>query len=218
MRWPSLATRHSSLVTAVSASFQVTIQDHASPAIRAMAARLTPRRLAAAVGPACARATRRHLAGLPSNRQGWPTTFFWQRAAKATHWAAEPEGAVISISQVGVRQRFQGGRIRAVNRKFLSIPAVAEAYGRTAAEFPNLRFAVLRPGGPALVETAASEIRIGPRRKDGSRSVTHTALRLGGGVVFWLRPSVMQAGNPDVIPSRAVLLGVAAEAILEAVR
>lgn len=148
----------------------------------------------------------RNFEALPPNKR-FPSesTGFWKRAARATSFEATGAtsglvGAVtVIVDQIGVEQRLKGGPIAAVNAKYLTIPARAEAYGKSAREFSNLRFVAFASGAKALVETDHTTIAYGRGRKDGTRKVSGTTR--GGMVMFWLKRSVNQQPNRGVIPS-----------------
>jgi hypothetical protein len=170
--------------------------DRATPALERLLAKLGPGGLARAVGPACAHLTRVHLRLLPDNENHWPSTGFWNKAANSVRWQVVPEGVRIQVHHTGVRQRYYGGPIRPRDRMALTIPASAEAYGKTAAEFPNLRFSFMHGPGSfgSLIDTQT-------RR-----------------VMFWLSRGVSQRANPAVLPTPKEMAATAKEAILKAVK
>lgn len=147
------------------------------------------------------------------NQMGGARTNFYSQAARGVQ---QPEvltdGVKVSINQVGIAQRYFGGTIHPVTTRFLTIPARAEAYGRRAGEFNNLRFAVLGAGGPALVKTEATEISFGRKRKKGQRTLKKGG-EIGGEVMFWLRRSVTQRADPTVLPSEREIAGEVGDAI-----
>jgi hypothetical protein len=152
-----------------------------------------------------------HFRTLPTNKMGGRSTGFWTDAARSTHGEAVADGVVITVSKQGVLQRYKGGTIKPrPGKKYLTIPARAEAYGKLASDFNNLRFAFTEYG-PALVEADATQISIGRKKKDGSRTIKNKG-ETGGKVMFWLRRMVTQRGNEDVIPK----VGVIEQAILAA--
>lgn len=179
--------------------------DNASASLSALASLLGSDELAARVGDAEVALFQNHFRANGSNKQGWPTTSFWARAAAATTWQAVDGGVAISVNQTGVRQRWQGGTITPRGRTFLTIPARAEAYGKTAAEFNHLRVAYGRHGAFALVEADASNKSSG--KKGAAADIT------GGGVYFWLVRSVFQAPDPSVMPADSEISGTACDAI-----
>jgi hypothetical protein len=191
----------------------VNISDEASPALTALEGVLEPRAIAANVGEAEVKLFQSHFLNAGSNKNGWPTTSFWPRAAKATNWKAFENGVLINVNQQGVRQRYAGGDIFPTNgHQYLTIPARAEAYGKTAGEFNNLKVAFSRGHAFALVEADASQVMIGRKKKDGTRSVKQGDT-IGGGVFFWLVKSVHQQPDPTAIPDERDIEQVAMDTL-----
>lgn len=205
----------------MSVSIQV-VKDTATPAIEKLKAKLTPRRLASAVGPACSRLVQRHFRGLGTNQRGWPSTHFWSRAAKATSWSREPEGVMISVNQIGVRQRWLGGTIKPVNARALTIPVSPVAYGHRASEFPGLFLLKTKKGAflaqrgveKARTEKISAKLRKALVGSMGGNANQRQRARLN--ILFKLVGSVDQAPDPDVLPSMAELSATATAAIKEA--
>jgi hypothetical protein len=180
--------------------------DTATPELQHIQRQVSPHRMAEEIGPRATRLVQRNFLKLGPNKRDWPSTHFWGRAAEATNWQEGFGFVMININQIGVRQQLLGGDIKPVRAGALTIPAVAEAYGKTAREFNSLRFGfafdaernVMRP---ALVEAEASEVKIGKQKKDGSRSVKRTGARTGTKAIFWLAKGVKQFPHPTVLPS-----------------
>ena len=121
----------------------------------------------------------------------------------------------VSVNQIGIRQRLQGGPIRPVNAKMLTIPAQPDAYGKTAGEFGNLEFKmVLDPSSghmrAALVEkkgTPKTKVAWSKSKKDGRAVRKETVTSASTGLpIFWLARSVNQQPNANVFPSDAEFL------------
>jgi hypothetical protein len=155
-------------------------QDDATPALERMQQSLSGQQLAAACAEPLTALVQRHFFGLGTNKKGWHSTGFWERASYATNWQSDGSGVDIVCSQLGVRQRYYGGDINPDKKKWMTIPAEEEAYGHTAKEFSNLRFVLFRPDLAALMT------------KDEKKHV-----------LFWLVKGVHQNPNPGVIPSDA---------------
>ena len=204
----------------MSVSYEVT--DRVTPMLKALARSLTTQRLAAAVGPACSKLVKTHLRALPSNKRGWSTTNFWSRAAKATGWQPHPDGAIISVNQIGVRQRWKGGMIRPVNAKALALPCSPVSYGHVPADFPML-FVLKTPKGAYLVQHG-DEIGARTSKKDkkafkrnaGGNFKQRIEAKLN--FLFKLSGGVNQAENPDVMPSREEMMATAKAAIMAAIK
>lgn len=183
--------------------------DTAAPLLKEIQSAFAPANAANELGPRCSKLVRQNFLSLGENKKGWPSTQFWARAAEATTWAVEIGDRALNIicNQIGVRQRLEGGDIRPVNAGALTRPADPEAYGKSAREFSNLRFAMqLNPETgrimPCLVEAEASQIKIGKARTHGNYvTVTHVASTTGKHVMYWLAGGVHQDPNPGVLPS-----------------
>lgn len=158
--------------------------------------------------------TRSFYSGLEAsrpNKQGFPRQHFWAAVRRSVNNPViqSPKEATVSITHVALRQRIQGGTIRPKGgKKYLTIPATSEAYGKRAREFSNLRFgfAENRFGNlaPALVENSGQRVAFGRRRKDGTSKVTPGA-EIGGKAFFWLVRQVYQPADPAAMPTNAQL-------------
>jgi hypothetical protein len=183
--------------------------DTASPWLAKVRANVSPHRIAAEVGPRCTRLVQRNFRKYAggANAKGWPSTHFYGRAAEATNWQEGFGFVQISVNQIGIRQRLLGGTIKPVNAGALTIPNTPEAYGKTAREFSNLQFKMLYDPEtghvrPALVEKAGViKIKLGRKKKDGSKSATPVSTTTGMVALFWLAKSVTQEPNPNVMPT-----------------
>jgi hypothetical protein len=201
-------------------SIQVT-HDGASGRVAKLAGAMTPQRLAAATGPAVQNLFTGHLRRKGKNKRGWPSTGFWAGAARSTSWATVPEGALVSVNQVGVRQRYFGGTIKPVNAKALTIPISPVAYGHTAKDFPG-SFVLQTKRGAYIVQASSptqketkSESRKRMRGLGGNAS---KRLAAGLNFLFKLSAGVEQAADPDVLPEKDEIGGVVKKAILAAGR
>jgi hypothetical protein len=221
-------------------SVDIQYSDADRDALAALKGVLTEREINEFVAEAVMDLFRIHLLANGTNKNHWPSTAFWERAAKSVSWSEELGGVSINIAQVGVRQRYEGGAIYPTgDHVHLSIPARAEAYGHVPGDFTNLRLAFHRVGGRAqafaLVEAdgAQGRSRAGTSNRtphpDSSRrrlqnetvsdDVRSRAQRrqnadtLGGGVYFWLVDSVYQDPDPGVIPDNREVAATAKDAL-----
>lgn len=176
----------------------IDFQDRAMPALQRQMAALAPEKVGKVVGPAERVAVRDHLKKNPRNKKGWPSTGFWEDAARGTDWELVPDGVVIRINKLGVRQRYYGGTIRAVEAKFLTIPISSQAYGKTVADFPG-SFLITTPKGAYIVQYAGGNT---PKGKFKKQNATLEFL-------FKLKRSVTQQENRSIIPDATVLAAVA---------
>ena len=186
----------------------VDIRDEVTPILQGLG--LLAQSVRPAIGAAVVELFQQNFRSLPDNKQDWPTTNFWERAVRATNYDVAAENININVNQQGVRQRLEGGTINPVNSAWLTIPARAEAYGRRAGEFNNLHFVFFRSDLAALVENESQDVKFGRKKKDGTRTVTAGEER-GGGIFYWLKKSVSQAANPNVIPSESEIIATATE-------
>ena len=197
------------------------VRDGITPAILRRISMLTPQRLAAAAGPAVARQVKQHLRSLGTNKRGWPTTNFWAGAAKATNWREDPHGLIVSVNQIGVRQRYHGGRIAPVTKRALTIPISPVSYGKTAADFPG-SFILHTKKGAYIVQhgqgtggetKAAAGKRI--RGLGGNAKRRQTAFL---NFLFKLSPGVDQKPDPNVLPEAGEVMTTVKNALLRALR
>jgi len=193
----------------------IDIKDGATPVVRAAMEGLRARNINAVLARAAVNFTREYLFRLDRerpNKMSDRRTHFFAQGARGTHSTILADGFVVSINQVGFRQRLEGGTIKPRVAKLLTIPAHPEAYGRRAREFNDLRFVVLG-GYPALVKAEQSEVRFGRQKKDKSRTVTR-GRRTGGEVYYWLARSVTQKGDRSVLPQESEYRRVLGEVLV----
>lgn len=189
-------------------SFSISTKDNLTPQLAELNAALSPERLNPRIGAAATETFRRHFANLDSTRQnslGGGRTHFWAQAARGTHFDVLQDGVKISVSQVGARQRVQGGEIRPVNAKWLTIPARAESYGKRAGEFSNLRFVIFRKDELAALISGSGGATVTRKTKGGEVS-TPVKGATEGTVMYWLKKSVTQEADPTAIPSKEQIL------------
>lgn len=189
-------------------NLKINVVDQVSPGPEYLTKALEDRTaLNADIGRRVANDLRKHFAMRqaegPRNKFGAPTSNFWGEVRQATS-DAEPtdNGGTVTIAHPAIAQKVYGGTIRA-DDKLLSIPARAEAYGKSPRTFANLKAIFFEHGG-ALVEVDATKVR-SRKTKDGGRKFSSGGT-LGGLVFYWLVEQVTQKKDPDALPSEAVLL------------
>lgn len=196
----------------------IDVRDTISPELTALGADLGNAPIRHAMGNALARLIRNHLAELDRDRPnalGGKRTNFYGAAADATTSQLEGSGGfTVSISRIGIRQRLLGGKIESPAGKLLTIPARAEAHGKRAADFPNLKVLWGKAGPIALVVSEAVIKATGRKLKDGTRSHLKVDEKYGrrGEVMFWLRRSVTQQPDPTVLPKTEAMDAVVLDA------
>jgi hypothetical protein len=123
-----------------------------------------------------------------ANSLGADRTGFYERARQNTQQpTVVPEGVVVSILQAGIAQRYFGGDIDAKPGGYLTIPALAAAYGRRAREF-DLRFVIFGKTGKAALLDAE------------------------GSVYYWLVRHVTQSGDATILPTEEEMIVAAQKA------
>lgn len=168
----------------------IDIRDTATPALRSLLDSCAGKNINPVVGRAGVNYLKIHFRKLNAeraNKLGGERTNFYAQAARGTNYTLLPDGVVLGINQVGIRQRFYGGTIKAgkqISRitgkptQYLTIPACSEAYGKRAGEFYNLRF------------------RMNKEKTSGSLSDKTT-----GQTLFWLKKEVTQKEDKSVLPT-----------------
>lgn len=184
----------------------IDFKDRATPELNRQLAALAPEKVAAKTGPRAREFTVEHLRNNPRNKRAWPSTGFWEDAARATIWVVDAEGGDaklrIRIDKIGVTQRFYGGTITAVNVDMLTIPIASQAYGKSARNFPGA-FLIRTPKGAYIVQYSGS---VGKRGRMNKHSATLEFL-------FKLKRSVTQKANRNIIPSEAAYSAVCLKAV-----
>lgn len=190
------------------------VTDRARPVVLAIGQSVQPERLKPIVGRAVVNRIRTHLFDADRtkpNALGGQRTHFYADAARGTQFTVVTDGVVVSINQVGIRQRILGGTITPQKAKYLTIPARAEAHGKRASEFNDLVVVYGRSGEPvALARAWQTSLR-------GSRGPGQTPRRRGaeqgGEIMFWLTKSVTQRPDPSVVPTTFDLAAAAISAV-----
>jgi hypothetical protein len=157
-----------------------------------LASALRPAAINPVIGRAASNTVVAHLRRLNNerpNQLGGKRTNFYASAARGTSYSVISDTEVtVSIAHVGIRQRFFGGKIVPTGgRKFLTIPAAAEAHGKRAREFSDLEVVFGMGGRP-----------IGLARKAQGK-------RQFGTILFRLVRSVNQRPDPSVLPDKATI-------------
>lgn len=198
-------------------TISVNLNDGATPTVRSMIASLAGPELVKAGAGEVRIDLREHFAMLDRtrpNKNAWPRQHLYAdvRQSVNTPIVHSPTTATVNITHLAINQRLLGGYIFPKNgKKYLTLPARPEAYGKRAAEIPGLQFgfAMNKYGNlaPALVQTAAQSVKFGRTKKDGTRTVTPGAY---GDAYFFLVKKVFQPADPSVLPTDAKI-GAAAQ-------
>lgn len=157
---------------------------------------LEPQQINNAIGRHITNIVKAHLFKYNADHQnslGGRRTNYFSQAAKATSYQESGQGVTISIKQVGMALQYYGGTVTpgkgtstATGKptQFLTIPAIAEAHGKSAFEIPDL-VPVFGSGGRVY----------GLAKKSEGRK------KMRGMLYFWLVKSATIKPHPDVIPS-----------------
>ena len=139
-------------------------------------------------------------------RLGATSTGFYADCARGTQLPeVRPDGVAVAITKEGIAQRYFGGTIKpGASKKWLTIPAIAEAYSKRARSFSNLRFVPLGPDLAALVERRATLLK---RSRKGFTPAAETI----GPVWYWLKRQVTQPADPNVLPMPKEMIDAAAK-------
>lgn len=154
------------------------------------------------IGRAATNAVRTHLFGLNSTRAnhlGGRRTNFFASAGRSTSFKVVGDLVVVSIAQIGIRQRFFGGTIKPKKAGgFLTIPVAPEAYGKRAREFSNLEIVFGQNGEPIALATKSTRATQLTATK-GGKVVSRQIGRIGQ-LMFRLVRSVTQKPDPTILP------------------
>ena len=188
-----------------SVDIQITGLAESASSLRALSSALANRvPLHQAMAADAVEFTRAYVAGsarhATAQRLGAKPTGFRERAAKTIEPASTAEAAIIRIPRkTGLARAF--GDIVLVpqnGRKYLTIPAMAETYGRSVRDFPEGTFVF-------SILAAHRQFAVLRWREDGGK-------HRKGDVAYWLRRSVTQKKDRTLLPDSEDLATVAIDA------
>lgn len=185
-------------------AYEIKYKDGASGPLMDMLDQMSPKKAAAVTGPPVRQVVRDHVKRNPRNKKGWPSTGFWEDAARGTTWDSDDTSLTVTIDKVGFSQRYYGGRISPVKAKFLTIPIASQAYGKSVNDFPG-SFLITTPKGAYIVQYAGGNTDKGKFKKQNATLE----------FLFKLSKGVTQKENRSIIPDEATLVRVAVAAIGE---
>lgn len=129
-------------------SMPVTMELTAPAEAKELLRRLSsPREINEHAGRAVLQLIRGHFIKLDDERS--KVTGFYRKAANSLSLQTTDDSATITINKPGIGLRRFGGEVNARSGGYLTIPAIAEAHGKPAGDFDNLRFAMF--GGTAAL-------------------------------------------------------------------
>jgi len=131
-----------------------------------------------------------------ASSRGWPKQHFWAQIAQATTLTeVNDDGATVTINDPRFAQKVYGGTIKpGAGKKYLTIPAIAQAYGRSAQIIEGLKPIIRMIAGERRAvalgkgETVISK-KGNPRLKPGTETIW-----------YWLVKSVTQEPDPQALP------------------
>lgn len=198
----------------------IKISNAALPRLRTFARVLGSKATLTVAGRSGANLVRSHLRMMNEthpNRMGGRRTNFFSQVSRSVF--VEPRGAsavAIAIAHPAIAQKFYGGAITAKRRKYLTIPLIKEAYGKTAQSYEvravtqqiKSKRAAIRARGETnawkLKATGRAGVLFPVRLKSGMLVLaeqTETGIR----PVFLLKKRVFQRADPSVLPTEANL-------------
>lgn len=133
------------------------------------------------------------------SKHGGTSTHYYRGAGDSVHHELTATGTAVNVSQIGIRQRLEGGVITPKTAKALTIPISPRAHGKRAREFIDTFVIDLSDtGDPATVGMIVQET--GPDSFDP---------------LFILRTKVTQRADPTVIPDQRVIVSTASAAVMD---
>jgi hypothetical protein len=182
----------------MSLRIDITVDDGATPEIQDMLRKIRPGAgLGRAMGRGLANTLKAHFRARNAdspNKLGGRRTNFWSRVAQGVqNPVTDSNGVSVTVSHPAIRQKYQGGTIKAKPGKALAIPVAPQAYGKSPRVFDNLTLLIVGPKKTALL--AKKE-----RGKD--RFTTY----------YVLKKQVTQDKDPGTLPSNSAMLEGAAAA------
>ena len=181
----------------------ITVEDTATPGLQAMMARLANRQpIHAEMGLAVHKAVADHMLAVKvpqKNQLGGTSTGFWLKAIRSIGGKSDGTSATVTISKPGVALQYSGGTIKPRNKQWLTIPACAEAHGKSAREMP---------GGYAKQEWLFN--RMGKPFAIAEKVAEQHGIQTRGRILFWLTKSATIRPHADVLPSETTIASAAA--------
>ncbi len=191
-------------------------KDMAGPELKALLRKLgNPTRMNAGVAKRVQRlvVSRMRLNAATNKNRFGARGSFWNRMISSTIAVATDDAALVRMPGE-MRLRVKGGTVKPTTTKYLTIPATKEAYGKSARQFNDLRFAPLfgKGKGGALIQRDQTKLK---KKKDGSYAPGQT---VGGKVFYWLKPEVTIRGDRTLLPRDSDITMEAEAAIREYVK
>ena len=184
------------------------------------------------IGKAVMDAVKQHFNNLDAERHHSfaPSPGFYAQAANGTHADIVPDGVEVVTDKTGLGLRIYGGTVYPGKNpscvgggmtKYLTVPAIAEAYGHRACDFGHLKFVKFGkgPDAPAaLMEDApksATWSSTGKKVRNVMKQSKNKQGVWGRRIWFWLITSANHNADPTVLPDMGVLEDAAVNALEE---
>ena len=143
-------------------------------------------------------------------------THHYAAAARQTSYAITGDSIVVTTDKEGIASRQRDTAIAPKKKKWLTIPAIAQAHGKTASDFGNLRFVKFSDTLAALVEKSSGATK-GQSGKSVVGKKARLALVKASGyrnlVYFWLKKNTLVPADPEIVPTFAEIEAVANQAV-----
>lgn len=140
-----------------------------------------------------------------------------ERAVETVRNTADAQGATVQITSPGLSRAFRALTITPKGgRKYLTIPATAEAYGKRAGQFADLRLQFFGRGLLGLVKAEQSSLAGRKRSGYDTEKAAATPDAQGkrrGTVYYWLKKSVSIPQDRTLLPSDGLYHEAATEGV-----
>jgi hypothetical protein len=149
-----------------------------------------------------------------ADRLGATPSGHLERAAESVHSESDANAATVNVTSPGMSRAFGDITIKpGSGKKYLTIPATAEAYNTRAGAFNDLRLAFFKGGLLALVK--ADQSRLSDRKASGfgveSKAAKADKTKERPPVYYWLKKEVKQKQDRTLLPSDKLLQSAAEE-------
>lgn len=146
-------------------------------------------------------------------------TNYWAEAARQTAWSVEGNAALVTVNQPGIASRQKAQTITPKNKKYLTVPAIAEAHGRVASDFGNLRYVEFHKKDGSIARALMEGGPKGATKGQSGKRVPGLNLyrKLTGHhwrVYFWLVKAVNIKADPGAFPDWRDVAMVARQAVM----
>jgi len=167
-----------------------------------------------AIGARLKKELQDHFWKLHADRhKGLSKTGFYEEAARSVDVEYPGDDIEVTTDRRGILLRYfgsgglPGGVVRPVRAKYLTIPAIAEAYGKPARSFSGLVFVKFKSGAAALMEAAPKGARVAKTGKKVKNSfkLAGTQGAFSRRVFYWLVKETRHLPDESVLPTQTAL-------------